>query len=194
MTLSDLLTQCRDFYVNPYLEKLAELKSDNVSFMAEPLVAHRPKRDGSEVFNLPQRVDLAILDDQRQIVETCAVDPDLTASFETVKLRFTDDFIVKLRPMAWNHCEVRFYDLPEDVRWKPLAEWYNKWVDAENLREAGPDGLYGVAHYMSPPTIGSDWAQLVTIDLGSAPIRCIEHLINVAERMGAHTLQIGYRG
>ena len=75
---------------------------------------------------------------------------------------------VPVFPVAWEICTVWVRHPQPD--WSALDAWRSRWMDAERTPpEDEPDGLSGVAHFLSEPNAeGGGW--LLEVDFGSAPV------------------------
>lgn len=138
-------------------------------------------------FDLPCRMDLIpVVDDEAG--ESVMVTPPTALSFDplTVTLAGGVEFIVS--PFGWDQAAFTV-SLPVGSSLEPLLQWFWHWFDEADDNDPGPDGLYGVAHYLSDPEFAGGKLAF-EVDFGSAPVEALDDLVAVLVEMGATRIEV----
>jgi hypothetical protein len=180
MKLGELLDRIRDYYTQRLRTELREAPTP----VAEP--AFR-KKDGSLAREGP--LELPLRGDLFAHGEMIAVDTEKMLSFDALEFLWTEELTVNLEPFKWNEVTLVLSGLGACVDWDPLVDWFEKWFDAEDRREPGPDGLRGVLHFLSDPEVEGEDVRF-SVDLGSAPVEAFEELLDAADALGAPRVRI----
>ena len=184
MTVGQLLDRVRHTYVETLAAAVAGAGAGGV---AEPLLMDgdgRPVSDG--VLQVPCRVDLVVVRDGLAGSQQ-RVDATRLVEFDEIAFDWDSGLEVTLTPFSWDYVQL---DLDALVDHRELKTWFEQWCQLEDVREPGPDGLFGVVHFISDPKrAGSSWRLFV--DLGSAPVKAFEQLLDAVERSGARRVRVG---
>jgi len=194
MTLSELLTQMRDFYLRHYREVLKEQRQDSAAkVIGEPILR---TADGAilheGLLHLPQRADVAIIRDGK-VTDSFQVVTERTVSFKPFNFQWTEGAQVTVGPFQWEDCRVTLPGIGPGANFAPLASWFTSWFD-ETQREGMfySSDLQGVLHRLTDPEFKEgEGAAAFTIDFGSAPTDVFEYLLDALEQSGAKTIHIG---
>jgi hypothetical protein len=187
MNLTELLDSIRDHYLERLTAAIDEKVDAGVTVATEVALRDEtgaPKGDG--VFDLPMRVDLAVLTGGT-VSDSITVDTETMLSFDEVVFDW-DGLGVTLSPFQWNWCEVLAEGTFTEASVEPLIDWFHEWfVDGED-----GDGteLLGAVHYMSDPQLTASQISFV-IDLGTAPVDAFEELLDAVAATGATSVNLG---
>jgi hypothetical protein len=187
MNLTELLDSIRDHYLERLTAAIDEKVDAGVTVATEVALRDEtgaPKGDG--VFDLPMRVDLAVLTGGA-VSDSITVDTETMLSFDEVVFDW-DGLGVTLSPFQWNWCEVLAEGTFTEASVEPLIDWFHEWfVDGED-----GDGteLLGAVHYMSDPQLTASQISFV-IDLGTAPVDAFEELLDAVAATGATSVNLG---
>jgi hypothetical protein len=190
MTLGDLLDSIRGRYLTQFRDSIAEISSAGRRAIVEPAL-----RDecgtlvGEGALRLPLRGDVFVVDDG-QPAESCRVDSESVLLFEPIRLVWGNVVQVRVTPFPWDGCDVRVIGIPSSTDWARLRDWFDKWFDAEDTRQAGEQGLSGVIHFLSDPEHDGS-AATFQVDFGSAPVEAFEGLMDALRESGATGIEIG---
>lgn len=137
-------------------------------------------------WQMPLRLDF--LRKGRESERTDPVRPTRTLSFS----RFTTTIgsaRLDVGPFGWDWCEIETDLGPESLG--PLLQlWFIEWFDPDDRNARGPDGLYSVVHFASDPDASALGSRFV-VDLGSAPVACLDALLL---RLSAAGMRVGRIG
>ena len=94
---------------------------------------------------------------------------------------------VHQKSFSWEALRVEFSS--REFAIEQLGTWLHRWLDPDETRSAGADGLSGVVHdlswsFMEPDAWGLD------LDLGSAPIDALSELLDVLSRGGVRSITL----
>lgn len=89
-------------------------------------------------------------------------------------------------PLHWNGVEIAAVGGKSDL--VHLAEWAEKWMDAEEVGRPVEQGLLGAIHSVTVPEPTRDGFSF-SVDFGSAPIEAVTELIRALVEGGAAELQ-----
>lgn len=95
--------------------------------------------------------------------------------------RIHGDLLVLVESCSWESLTVAFEHAGFDVGM--LADWYERWLDVRELRQADADGLSGVVHALAWSS-GSGGKWRLSVDLGSAEVGALTELLGVLEHAG----------
>ena len=192
MTLGELLSQMRDYYLRHFREVLKEQRKEPTArVISEPMLC---KADGEVahegVLQLPIRADVVLIRNDK-VEDSFQVTTERTVSFKPFTFPWTEGAQVTVGPFQWENCAVRLPGVGPESNFKPLASWYTSWFD-EDQREGMfySSDLRGVLHSLSNIDF-KEGAATFTIDFGSAPTDVFEYLLDALEQAGAKTIHIG---
>lgn len=139
-------------------------------------------------FGLPCRSDVIPVS-LGEAGETVMVTPKSLLGFEPLEIQCADGVPFDVSPFGWDYAHFSV-SIASDVSLEPLLKWFWRWFDENDDKEPGPDGLYGVVHYLSDPEFEGDKLKFV-VDFGSAPVEALNELVSVLVEMGARRLGVG---
>jgi len=64
-----------------------------------------------------------------------------------------------------------------------VRDWFLRWFDLDDVNGKTPEGLFGVAHFISNPEDEADGVKLV-VDFGSAPVCAFGELLDCFTEAG----------
>jgi len=189
MSLGDLFEQIREFYVERFQTAIEEYGAEKgVTVLPEAALSDD---DGKVVaegdLELPFRGDIFVMRDG-EIEQSIQIDTEEMVGFDLVSFEWPDNNLaIEMLPFQWNWAQLKLEGLPENVDWEPLRHWFMNWFQDED-----PQGveLLEAVHFMSDPEEREDH-QLISLDLGTAPVIAIEELFDVVGTLGATRLHIG---
>ena len=88
-----------------------------------------------------------------------------------------------LRPFSWDHCVLTLNCETEPLQFAPFRAWFERWFDADDVKEPDSRGLCGVVHFLDEPVI-SNGRVFITADLGSAPVEAFHELLEACAESG----------
>ncbi|GIW78558.1 MAG: hypothetical protein KatS3mg105_0365 [Gemmatales bacterium] len=193
MTLGDLLEAVRSAYVKEFYRVLRDQRrTPNSSVYIEPIrraADDTPWRAGA--LQLPYRMDLAVFVERRDwhVVE---ISTPRKVQFAPTGTDWTPNMRVTFQAFCWEKCPVRLHGRFEGEQWWPALDWFNHWFDEFETKAALQKDIKEVVHSISDPDVDSEFTYL-TIDLGSAPVKCLEELLDSFEKMGTDLVEIGWQ-
>lgn len=186
--LSELLGEIRNHYVERFAEAINDYDADEeTSLMHE--CAYR-YADGEVISNgelqLPLRGDMFVVSDG-EVTDSLSFDTEQMLSFSPVTSEWTPELSLIIHPFQWNSLQLRLYGLPQSNDWEPLRAWFLQWFHDED-----PDGdeLLGGVHFMSDPEAFDTYFEF-SLDLGTAPVECVDELFDALIPLGATKAEIG---
>lgn len=188
--LGELLEAVRAHYLDRFREVIEEHEAD----LSQQVLAETPllDDDGEVVregaLQLPFRIDLAIVRDAED-TESRTVDTDSMLSFDPVEFTWEGSLKVELAAFQWNMCPLALSPAPSREQLSALTRWFERWF--EEAEDAEPP-FFGCVHYLSDPEDEAGECRLA-LDLGSAPVRAFEELLDAVLRSGATAVRIGQR-
>jgi len=181
-------------------ELFTQIRQLNVQALAKAIALHPDSHveptfytDDDEIavdgpFDLPCRMDLIpIVDDEAG--DSLMVTPPTALSFDALTVPLAGGVDFEIAPFGWDQAALTVA-LPDDTSLAPLIQWFWHWFDEADDNDPGPDGLFGVAHYLSDPE-HADGTLRFEVDFGSAPIDALDDLVSVLIEMGATRIAIG---
>lgn len=181
--VEDVVERLRDLYVDGYRARLAQIKSE--ATFAQPELLVRIRNGRPELYEL-YRPDVATgLPDAMDFVE---INDRRFLNFQPVTFEI-GSLQVTLRPAFWNGIEFVMRGVPES--WAAFEKWIEEWIDPDDVKPAGEDGLAQVIHNVVLPETHEGWAWSTCIDFGSAPTAAFWQLLAVLESMGTTQVEIG---
>lgn len=132
---------------------------------------------------LPMRVDVVVLPTNGDPVESLMVDTERMLGFEPVSFTWEGRVEVRVEPFQWSSCRLALQGAGLTVR--PFRGWFARWFEGP-----APSGPWkGVVHFMSDPEVTGEGMALV-VDLGSAPVKAFEELLDAARDAGAARVRV----
>jgi hypothetical protein len=191
LTLSELLTQMRDFYLRRFREVLKEQRQEpGVRVIAESVLR---KADGEiareGLLGLPMRVDAAVIRDGK-VEDSFQIVTERTASFKPFTFRWTGGAEITVGPFQWEDCRIKLIGAGPESNFQPLASWFTAWFDESARKGIFYSDLQGVLHGLTGPQF-EDVSATFSIDFGSALPDVFEYLLDALEQTGTKTIQIG---
>ena len=191
LTLSELLTQMRDFYLRHYREVLKEQPQEaGVKVIREPMLRDAQGelvREG--IMNLPRRVDVVIIRNG-QVEDSFQIVTQRTVTFKPFTFRWTGGAEVCVGPFQWEDCRIKLHGVTAESNFQPLASWFTGWFDESQREGIFYSDFQGVLHSLGNPEF-SEGAATFSIDFGSAPTDVFEYLLDALEQSGAKKIEIG---
>ena len=190
MTVGQLLDDIRDKYLKEFRECIAHVRQNGMEPMCEAAMLNEDgvlAREGT--LDLPMRLDVVGFADG-EAKETVRVDSDSMLSFEPIDFEWAGGLPTRIAPFAWDACDIRVFDIPETSDWSHVREWFDRWFDGEDTRQADEHGLYGVIHFLSDPKHEGN-ATIMQVDFGSATEEAFEELLDALRDSGATRIEIG---
>ncbi|WP_372724191.1 hypothetical protein [Novipirellula sp.] len=187
--LGQFLDQIRDYYVSRFIDAINEHSgTDGVTVTHEPAFCNA---DGDVVTEgelaLPSRGDLLVIRNGA-VSDSLRIDTEGMLSFESIAFDWPANRLnVDLRPFQWNWMQLRIFGLKTNADWTPIRDWFIRWFQE---KDPADDELLGGVHFLSDPEDGHDYSQ-VSIDLGTAPVKSFEELLDALGQLGADRVQIG---
>jgi hypothetical protein len=176
--MNALLNDQRNRYLAHYHAAIAETRSANEPFCTELLLEPGRLDDPEPAFRL-YRIDIAIKAVDRTRLVDANLDPvDLDATLDGFGAR------IHLRAIAWNDIQLRVHG--SDAPMGAIIEWSRRWMDLDERRSEGADGLQGVVRVVARPTPESDGSYVLSVDMGSAPVDALEELLAIVSRGAVH--------
>jgi hypothetical protein len=175
VTLTEVLRVARESYVSAFAEAL----SDHGACHVEPALR---RADGSLVLDghppSPVRLDLIVKSTGARINVEAAVAHGLQAWTGSVR-----GLNVAISPFHWEQAHLSFDGAGVGAADRVVA-WFTRWFDPDDSNRAGPDGLYGVVHYLSD-IAGEDAKLRFTVDFGTVSATAVEELFQLLADSGA---------
>jgi len=187
MELRALLKEVREHYVQRLRGAIASFQAEEGMQVATE-VALRDETGQVIVegaLDLPMRVD-AVLFPPNGDPEALTVEEEVGYGFAPRTFTW-DGLEVILGPFSWQDLLIKLADVPEDVDWSPLRDWFVEWFREE---EDGDGHLLGVIHFLSDPELAGESRDLV-VDLGSAPVEAFEGLLDAIAAVGVTQAELG---
>lgn len=188
MTLSDLLTRIRDYYVDRFREQLkVPPESPEHQIQSEDVVMDLNGKPQTEGFlDLPLRIDLLVIEG-KEASKTIIVDTEKLLAFQPFSVMW-QHLAVRIAPFKWNSLRLTCTGVDRLVSWEPLKEWFHQWfMPRESVHAKEPAG---VVHFLSDPTWDGDLVTF-TADLGSAPVAAFENLLDALAKLPIKQVQFG---
>ena len=145
----------------------------------------RPGREGT--LGLPLRMDVVTLIGGVP-TESTSVACDKILSFKPFSFDWGDSLRVEVTPFQWDDMVLRFRHTRFTGDWGPLLRWFRNWFREDE--DGDGTTLLGVVHFLSDPHVEGEWTELF-VDLGSAPVKAFEDLLDAVEAVGADEVRIG---
>ena len=184
MTVSDLLEAIRE----PYVRTLAEAVKAQPGHV-EP--AFR-QADGSlsveGLLQVPCRADF-IPKEGVDAGRPVSVDSSSRLQFDPISFNLGDTSVT-ISPFEWGWAQLEVGDLGNEAGSTVLRAWFLRWFDEVDGNDQTPEGLYGVAHFVSDPE-PTELGFRVKADLGSSPARALEDLLVSLSDAGAGEVRVG---
>jgi hypothetical protein len=110
-----------------------------------------------------------------------------------VTIRSAPSCRVRLRPFAWNSCQVEIENPEAD--WRAVFDgWFDAWIDPRDSKPIDEAGLHGVIHSVDEPRF-SQGRLAFGVDFGSAPVEAVTSLFEeFAIHSGARSFRLGDPG
>lgn len=177
MELKDALTIVRDEYVDTYKKVLSEYRAQ--SLQVTPEVAFQLKGVLS-IFMSVSVID-AIVQTESGEKQACEIQVNPKILLENLQFQITPAVELTWERFEWNAAEflVENY-LGNDVA---FTNWCQKWLHFEGQFEHDEDGLSGIVHSISLPTLVGG-KTVIGIDFGSAPIEAFVELLPLLAESG----------
>ncbi len=165
MTINELLTEHRNYYVNQFLD--FQRKSDGGS---TELLIEVNNDEPDEIFRL-YRYDL--VQDENGDPKISEFNIDGFLNHEEIQFN-TQGKKLLISPIVWNGVEVLIGNT--SFNFKPIIEWAYIWLDENEDVQQTNEGLTGNLHSITKPEIEFGWLS-TSIDFGTAPISALIELI-----------------
>ena len=188
MTLFDLLTRIRDYYVDRFREQLkASPEKSEQRIQSEDVVVDLNGKPQTEGFlDLPLRIDLLIIEG-KEASKTIIVDTEKLLAFQPVSIMW-QHLPVRIAPFKWNSLRFTCTGADRSASWEPIKEWFHRWfTPRESVAAKEPAG---VVHFLSDPTWDGDLVTF-TADLGTAPVTAFENLLDALAKLPIKQVQFG---
>jgi hypothetical protein len=181
--LAEAAAESRERYLRHYRRVLDLEQAEHAPVVAEILV--RLGEGSSELLRSLQRLDAIwgnATDPHPLEIQDTPVSTD-SASFTEATLVTVVGY-----PFVWHACE---FVWPSPLELGPLFEqWYERWMDLNELLLAGSDGLSGVVHSVTVPGARcGGWG--IDVDFGSAPVESMLELLSLPVVVDAGAVKVG---
>ena len=107
--------------------------------------------------------------------QSVSIDSATRLSFNPARV-WVDDLKVWIRPFSWEHCVVTLQCESGAFQFAPIRAWFERWFDADDVKDPDERGLCGVVHFLDEPEFAKTRVFL-TVDLGSAPVEAFYELL-----------------
>ncbi|MBC7999830.1 MAG: hypothetical protein IAF58_17885, partial [Leptolyngbya sp.] len=177
MELKDALTIVREEYVDTYKKVLSEYRAQ--SLQVTPEVAFKLKGVLS-IFMSVSILD-AVVQTESGEKQVCEIQVNPKTLLENLQFEITPAVELTWERFEWNAAEflVENY-LGNDVK---FTNWCQKWLHLEGQFAQDEDGLSGIVHSISLPTL-LEGKTVIGIDFGSAPIGAFIELLPLLAESG----------
>ncbi len=115
---------------------------------------------------------------------------DRLPTSEPLRDRLENGLELTQESFSWERLRLRFESHHFDVAM--LGPWLRKWLDPDEERSAGAEGLSGVVHDLSWDSIPG--ICVLIVDLGSAPLDALQELMNAISDAGAVAVAVSSGG
>ncbi len=184
MTLDELLRKERSQYLMTFQLGLDQNKTAKSAIEVMLQITADENRHLPEVYQL-NRYDLINVNAEGKYDLTeFNLDKDSVFKFQE-QVYDINGMTVKVRPFVWNGCELTLDKKPTET----FEGWARKWIDVNDNKPVGADGLQNVIHSVTFPEEGNGkWT--TSIDFGSAPINAFNELLKTLSGQGVKTVEV----
>lgn len=187
MKLSTLLGRIRALYVEALARAVRDARKKGARAHVEPILRDSKGavlRDGA--LDGGTRLDIVV--EKKRGMSEVRVDSTKRLEFDPITIPWTQGASVTIEPFTWD-CVGIATDLGKTAVAKTVSAWLGRWMDVEDERRPGRDGLHRVVHFASDPAKQGKGAALA-IDLGSAPPEALVDLLDALAAVGARRVRI----
>jgi hypothetical protein len=190
MTITELLETVRASYIRQFLAFRESLLSENSGGVLSELAlvdsSGHPVGEGA--YSLPIRQDVCLVHDG-SITQSFLFEPKSFVAFTPLAFTLPGGLCGYIAPFDWSYAA--FSASPTTLKcFDSVTDWYRRWYDEADTGDRGEQGLGGVVHYLSDPTLEGDVLQF-TVDLGTASIDAVDELIGLFVVHACQTFKIG---
>ncbi|NQZ79355.1 MAG: hypothetical protein HRT61_25030 [Ekhidna sp.] len=164
MTIDELLTEHRNYYVNQFTEFQKNFPDGAAELLLE-LKTDEPE----EIYRL-YRYDLIQHENGEDKISEFNVDGFL--NHQEIVFTIGNKSLV-VNPLVWNGVEISCNNTSVDF--KPIVEWAHRWIDES---EQTNERLAEKIHNITKPSIESDWLT-TSVDFGTAPVKALIELLEI---------------
>lgn len=183
MELAERLKAVRDDYTDYFSEVLKRLSEE--SEIAAELLIQIPDSEGRIVADL-FRIDILAGTPEQPRGKEVNVDP---LQLDSEEFSLESGLNVTISEFLWNGAE--FHSKVFDLNIEPFAEWYHKWMDLADAKEADDSGLCQVIHSVTAPQLSdAEDEMFFAIDFGSAPVEAFMELLEILSKVGIDAVSV----